>query len=86
MHFSGKLITQSHILVTTQQLQNKIPTGLFATIKRCPTRHTYMAASYKQGSEAFCVPHNVPQDGSIHSESPSNNKWNNPRSNSKPTR
>ncbi|GFS59995.1 down syndrome cell adhesion molecule-like protein Dscam2 [Trichonephila inaurata madagascariensis] len=26
--------------------------GLFATIKRCPTRPIYMSASYKQGSES----------------------------------
>ncbi|GIY56029.1 hypothetical protein CDAR_225631 [Caerostris darwini] len=38
------------------------------------------------GSEAFCVPHSVTHEDSTHSESPSNNKWNKPRSNSKPAR
>ncbi|CAL1264725.1 unnamed protein product [Larinioides sclopetarius] len=60
--------------------------GLFATIKRCPTRPIYMSASYKQGSDAFCTQHSTTHEGSTRSEPTSNEKWSNPRNNSKPMR
>ncbi|KAG8189301.1 hypothetical protein JTE90_019061 [Oedothorax gibbosus] len=68
--------------VTSRQASD----GLFATIKRCPTRPIYMSASYKQGSEAFCTQHSTPHDGSTRSEPTSNEKWSNPRNNSQPMR
>ncbi|GIY73462.1 uncharacterized protein CDAR_493991 [Caerostris darwini] len=60
--------------------------GLFATIKRGPSRPIYTSASYKQGSDAFCAQHSTPHEGSTRSEPTSNEKWSNPRNNSKPLR
>ncbi|XP_054712938.1 cell adhesion molecule Dscam2-like [Uloborus diversus] len=59
--------------------------GLFATIKRCPTRPIYMSAPYKPGSESLCSQHSATNE-STRSELVSSEKWSNPRNNSKPQR
>ncbi|XP_035206928.1 Down syndrome cell adhesion molecule-like isoform X2 [Stegodyphus dumicola] len=68
--------------VTSRQASD----GLFATIKRCPTRPIYMSSSYKQGSESFCSQHSAGHDNTPRSDPSSNEKWSNPRNSEKPVR
>ncbi|GIY83430.1 hypothetical protein CEXT_367401 [Caerostris extrusa] len=54
-----KLTTQSPTLATSRRLRETGSDGLFATIKRGPSRPIYTSASYKQGSDAFCAQHST---------------------------
>nr|XP_042903239.1 Down syndrome cell adhesion molecule-like protein Dscam2 isoform X1 [Parasteatoda tepidariorum] len=59
--------------------------GLFATIKRCPTRPIYMS-SYKPGNESFCSSHVSSHECNPLPDPNKKEKWNNPPNHSKPVR
>nr|XP_042896210.1 Down syndrome cell adhesion molecule-like protein Dscam2 isoform X1 [Parasteatoda tepidariorum] len=61
--------------------------GLFATIKRGPTRPIYMSTSYKQGGgDSFCSQHVSSHEDGNRTDSINKEKWNNPPNTTKPMR
>ncbi|GIY72138.1 contactin-1 [Caerostris darwini] len=69
---AGKIDYAEPYMCNDSAVSKQHPDGrLFATIKRCPARPVYMAASYRQGAEPFCT-HNITHEDCIQSYSSSN--------------